>query len=110
MIGYKWKIFQQARENVRVVRTEFNAQEKNFRCLDNKNLVCAGDPCDNNGEPPKRCRQYALNVHCQDTTCPYHEWNTEHYYTYLKLCSAKWNRFGAFFNLFTFGTKQKEKE
>lgn len=109
MIREKWKAFHQAGQEVRRLRAEFNNQENNFRCVANKNLVCAGDPCDNNGESPRHCGKYAINSRCQDTKCPYYEWNTKHYDTYLALCDAQWNRFGAFLELFV-RSKQKGKE
>ena len=110
MIGEKWKAFRQAGQEVRRLRAEFNNQEKHFRCLANKKLVAAGDPCDNNGEPPRRCRKYELNVRCPEIECPYHKWNTKRYNTYLALCDAQWNKLEAFLNLFVFKTKHKEKE
>jgi len=100
MIGKRLKEFHQACKAVRAVRAEFNKQEKNFVCLENKHLVCAGDPCDNNGVEIPRCRKYELSVHCPDTTCPYREWNTKHYKTYIQLCNAWMDRFEAFLNLF----------
>ncbi len=100
MIGKKLKEFRTSVANMRAVRAAFDEQEKHFGCLDNKNLVCAGDPCDNNGADIPRCKKYELNVHCPDTTCPYREWNTRHYNTYIKLCNAWMDRFEAFLNLF----------
>ena len=109
MFKQKWKALRQAGKDVRAMRAEFEEQEKHFRCLANKNLVAAGDPFDSNGEPPRHCGKYAINSHCPDTTCPYYEWNTKHYNTYLGLCDAQWNRFGAFLELFV-RSKHKEKE
>ncbi len=101
MIGKKWKEFRTSVANMRAVRVEFNEQEKNFGCLErNKNLVCTGDPCDNNGVEIPPCRKYELSVHCPDTTCPYREWNTKHYNTYLKLWNSGMDCFEAFLNLF----------
>lgn len=109
MIGKKWKDFRDAGRRLRDVRAEFDEQEKHFGCLDNKNLVCAGDPCDNNGAEIPRCRKYELNVHCPETQCLYHDWNTKHYYAYVKLWNAEMDRFEAFFNLFVIKRKSKNK-
>ncbi len=109
MIREKWNVFRQACNDTRAMRAEFEKQEKRFGCLANKNLVAAGDPCDNNGELPKHCGKYAINSHCQDTTCPYYEWNTKHYNTYIGLYDAQWKRFEAFLELFV-RNKHKEKE
>jgi len=103
----KWQEFRQACKAVRAAYAEFNKQEKHFGCLANKNLVCAGDPCDNNGQPPRRCGRYNLNVHCTDVTCPYREWNKMHYDTYNRLCDAWIDAFGAFLNLFVIERERK---
>lgn len=110
MIGKKWKDFRNSVATMRAVRAEFNDQEKHFECLDrNKNLVCAGDPCENNGVEIPRCKKYEVSVRCQDTTCPYREWNTKHYNTYIKLWNVGMDCFESFLNLFVIKRKSNEK-
>lgn len=99
---YKERIqdYKKAKADVRILRTEFGKLEKNFRCVQkNKNLVCSGDVCGNDGLAP--CKKYELTVKCPYVDCLSHRWNENHYQTYIKLCNAKMDRFLAFLNLFT---------
>ncbi len=92
--------YRDAVNTVRSLKAKFKQQEANFQCVKNRNLVCAGDPCESNGNELKRCDKYDINMHCPYLGCPHYDWNTTHYRTYIDLCNAKMNRFLAFVNLF----------
>ena len=98
MIKKKIDDIRVARKKVRDIRAEFAKQEKNFCCYDTRNMVC-GDPCyvSPDLEP---CPKYDICTHCVDKECSHYDWNSQHYNTYIKLCSAKWELLMAYGNFF----------
>ena len=100
MFKDKIREYKVAKTNACQAQSEFKKLEKNFSCYDTWGMLCAGNPCENNGAEIPKCRQYDITVRCQCTECKNHDWNTQHYNAYIKLCNAKMDKFLAFVNLF----------
>ena len=100
MFKQKFNTLKVANKELRAARDEFKRLERNFGCYDSWKMVCAGNPCDNNGTEIPWCNKYELTVHCPCVECRNYDWNTRHYNAYINLCNAKMARLKAFVNLF----------